>query len=68
MGGAKKASPAPVADAEAEAKKAETEERKKTIERQRRGIEGTINTSHSGILKEKERNSGGIKRKNLLGE
>lgn len=67
--GAKKASSAPVVDAEAEAKAAAEEERKKTIERQRRCIEGTIKTSHNGILKVKETDStDGLKRKNLLGE
>lgn len=41
------------------------EERKKTLERQRRGIEGTIRTSHTGLLGEKENT---LQRKKLLGE
>lgn len=52
-------------DTEAIAKAEAEAERKKTIERQRRGIEGTINTSFQGILNKKE---DGLKRKNLLGE
>lgn len=54
-------------DTEAIAKKEAEEERKKTIERQRRGIAGTIKTSYRGILETKE-GEGNLRRKNLLGE
>ena len=39
------------------------EERKKALERQRRGAESTIKTSYSGVLDTKN-----MKRKKLLGE
>lgn len=41
------------------------EERQKALERQRRGLEGTIRTSHTGLLGEKENS---MQRKKLLGE
>ena len=53
----------PVVDTEAE-KRAE-KEKQENLERQRRGQEGTIKTSYTGILGEKEND---LKRKNLLGE
>lgn len=56
---------APVVDVEAEAKRRAEEERLETLERQRRGQEGTIHTSYNGILGEKEDT---LKRKNLLGD
>ena len=40
-------------------------EKQENLERQRRGQEGTIKTSYTGILGEKEND---LKRKNLLGE
>lgn len=55
----------PVVDTDAEAKKKAEQDRQETLERQRRGQEGTIKTSYAGILGEKENN---LKRKNLLGE
>lgn len=64
MGGKK--APKPV-DTEGLAKKEAEEERKKTIERQRRGIGGTIKTSYRGIINSKEEEPA-LKRKNLLGE
>lgn len=45
-------------------KKAE-EERKKALERQRRGMESTIRTSYGGILDSQNQS---LNRKNLLGE
>ncbi len=61
--GAKKA---PRVDHSEETAKAEAEaERKKIIERQRRGLAGTIRTSNRGILYPGDR---GLKRKKLLGE
>lgn len=39
------------------------EERRKALARQRRGLEGTINTSYRGLLTSKD-----LKRKKLLGE
>ncbi len=45
----------------------EEEERKKAMERRRRGMESTIKTSYKGVLQ--PTNSGdGLNRKNLLGE
>ena len=41
------------------------EDRKKALERQRRGLEGTIKTSYSGILTQ---SNSDLSRKNLLGE
>ena len=55
----------PVVDPDAEAKKKAEKTKQEDIERQRRGQEGTIKTSYTGILSEKENN---LKRKNLLGE
>ena len=55
----------PVVDTEAEAKKRAEKEKQENLERQRRGQEGTITTSYTGILGEKEND---LKRKNLLGE
>ena len=55
----------PVVDTEAEAKKRAEKEKQENLERQRRGQEGTILTSYTGILGEKEND---LKRKNLLGE
>lgn len=55
----------PVVDTQAEAKKKAEQEKQESLERQRRGQEGTIRTSYNGILGEKEDN---LKRKNLLGE
>lgn len=54
-------------DYDARAKREAEEERKKAIERQRRGIAGTIKTSHSGILDTREEDNN-LRRKNLLGE
>lgn len=47
------------------AKQQAEEERKKALERQRRGWEGNIKTSYAGLLGEKENN---LQRKKLLGE
>ncbi len=47
------------------AKQQAEEERKKALERQRRGWEGNIKTSYNGLLGEKENN---LQRKKLLGE
>lgn len=55
----------PVVDTQAEAKKNTEQEKQESIERQRRGQEGTIRTSYNGILGEKEDS---LTRKNLLGE
>ena len=55
----------PVVDTEAEAKKRAEKEKQENLERQRRGQEGTIKTSYTGILGEKEND---LKRKNILGE
>ena len=54
-----------VVDYDAIAKQKADEERKKNLERQRRGIEGTIKTSYTGILKTKSMEQN---RKNLLGD
>lgn len=56
MGGKK----APKDNSALKARLAAEAERKKTLERQRRGLEGTIKTSYEG--------DGAYKRKNLLGE
>lgn len=45
---------------------AEDQQRKEAIERQRRGLEGTIKTSNNGILTEETTQD--FKRKKLLGE
>ena len=42
----------PVVDTEAEAKKRAEKEKQENLERQRRGQEGTIKTSYTGILGE----------------
>lgn len=55
--------PAPVANNDAE-KNAEAE-RKKAMERQRRGMDGTIKTSYNGIFDPKNMD---LTRKKLLGE
>lgn len=47
------------------AKQQAEEERKKALERQRRGWEGNVRTSYNGLLGEKENN---LQRKKLLGE
>lgn len=47
-------------------KAAEEKERKEALERQRRGLEGTIKTSNTGILKTD--NEQEFTRKKLLGE
>ena len=52
--------------AEAEAKKAAEEERRKDIARAYRGRLGTVATSLNGI--EENNQNGALKRKNLLGE
>lgn len=69
MGGVFKSAPKPapvVIDNSAEiAKQQAEEERKKALERQRRGLEGTIRTSQTGLLGEKESS---LQRKKLLGE
>ncbi|MDR1694562.1 MAG: hypothetical protein LBR70_05185 [Lactobacillaceae bacterium] len=54
-------------DVEARAKKEAEAERKKTIERHRRGIAGTIKTSYRGIL-DFDKEEPLLRRKNLLGE
>lgn len=65
MGGLKGGkTPAPV-DTHAIAKAEAEKERQKIVERQKRGLEGTIKTSYSGILEPKEMN---LVRKKLLGE
>lgn len=51
------------AEREAEAKA--KEEKQEAIERKRRGLDGTINTSYQGVLKKNENTQRG---KNLLGE
>lgn len=61
----KKAPIVPVVNTDAEAKKRAEQDNQETIERQRRGQDGMIRTSYSGILGEKENT---LKRKNLLGE
>lgn len=55
----------PVVDPQIAINAAAEEERKKALERQRRGREGTIRTSENGILDTKEMD---FKRKKLLGE
>lgn len=52
---------APAANAERDAEA----ERKKALERQRRGLESSIRTSYNGILSSR---TDDLKRKNLLGE
>lgn len=47
------------------AKQQAEEERKKALERQRRGWESNVKTSYAGLLGEKENN---LQRKKLLGE
>ncbi|MDR1026359.1 MAG: hypothetical protein LBL47_03070 [Lactobacillus sp.] len=64
MGGFKKQAK-PSIDYDALARARAEEERKKELERQSRGTEGTIKTSYTGVLGVKEDN---LKRKNLLGE
>lgn len=66
MGGKKVSTPKPV-DTEKLAREEAEKERIKTIERQRRGIAGTIKTSYRGILESNENNNQ-TRRKNLLGE
>lgn len=65
MGGKKAKAPS-VVDTESIAKAEAEKERIKTIERQRRGIAGTIRTSHRGIVNNGEKQQ--LQRKNLLGE
>ena len=48
-----------------EAEKLKEEERKKAIDRQRRGMDSTIKTSYNGVLDTKSMN---FNRKELLGE
>lgn len=52
-------------DSETDAAKKAEAERKKALERQRRGIESTIRTSYNGILDTQKTE---LNRKNLLGE
>lgn len=47
----------PVVDTEAEAKKRAEKEKQENLERQRRGQEGTIKTSYTGILGERKMTS-----------
>ncbi len=56
--------PDPVDTAKIAQEEAE-KERQKILERQRRGMEGTIKTSYQGILQE---SNGDLVRKKLLGE
>lgn len=65
MGGKKPNAPA-VVDTEKIAREEAEKERIKTIERQRRGMAGTIRTSHQGIVHNIETQQ--PQRKNLLGE
>lgn len=52
-------------NAELEANKKADEERKKALDRQRRGMESTIQTSYTGVLEPKNME---LNRKRLLGE
>lgn len=65
MGGVFKAPKQSVIDPSIAIKAAEEEERRQALERQRRGVEGTIKTSNTGIL---DSGTQDFQRKTLLGE